>query len=62
MRVSSSTTTTTTTTSTIDTTNPLPTTTSQGLIMCICMYARINNELYASNWTCKPLVELITTC
>jgi hypothetical protein len=55
MRVSSSTTTTTTstttttTTSTIDTTNPLPTTTSRGLIMCICMYARINNELYASN-------------
>ena len=61
MRVSSSTTTT-TTTSTINITNPLPTITSQGLIMCICMYARINNILYTSNWTCKPLVELITTC
>jgi hypothetical protein len=44
MRASSSTSTT-TTTSTIDTTNALPTTTSRGLIMCICMYARINNEL-----------------
>jgi hypothetical protein len=43
MRASSSTTT--TTTSTIDTPNALPITTSRGLIMCICMYARINNEL-----------------
>ena len=55
MRVSSSTTT--TINSTIDITNQLPTINSQGLIMCICMYARINNILYASNWTCKPLVE-----